>query len=195
MMVLVFALSVLSFKHHDHPATERATALLEATPTNEQIRWLSWEDAMQLHQQDPRKVLVNIYKTQCSWCSYMDRTTYRETHLIDYINKNFYAVKLNAEQREPIEFRDRTYKYVRSDGRGYHELAATMTSGGLGTPGIVFLDESLEVIQPITGYKDPDSFEKIITYFGENQYLNTPWDIYRSSYIPMNSTQLLKGRE
>ncbi len=199
-MVLVFALSILSFKN-DHndvlppPPSVKVAQKVDTEITGDQIRWLSWEDAMKLHQQAPRKVLVNIYKEQCGWCNYMDRTTYREAHLAKYINQNFYAVKLNAEQRDPIEFRDRTYKYVRSDGRGYHELAASMTSGGLGTPGIVFLNEDLEVIQPISGYKDPDNFEKIITYFGENQYLNTPWDIYQTSYIPMNSPQLLKGQK
>ncbi len=157
----------------------------------DQINWLSWEDAMELYKAEPRKIMVNIYTDHCGWCSHMDRTTYKQSHLIDYINENFYAVKLNAEQRSPIQFKNKTYKYVKSGTQGYHEFAASITMGGLGTPAMVFIDSELEVIQPMLGYKDPDNFEMIITYFGEDQYLSTPWNIYQTNYIPMTKPELL----
>ncbi len=34
-------------------------------------------------------------------------------------------------------------------------------------PSVVFMDEQGEVIQSIVGYKSPEEFERILTYFAE----------------------------
>ena len=185
ILIFLFAFSVLSF------TTEKTEPIVAPQTTATSINWLSWENAMALYKTEKKKFLVNIYTDHCGWCQHMDRTTYNQEHLAKYINANYYAIKLNAEQRESIEFNNKVYKYVKSGNVGYHELAASITMGGLGTPALVFIDEKLEVIQPMLGYKDPDNFEVIITYFGENQYLATPWDVYQANYQPMSRPKLI----
>ena len=72
---------------------------------------------------------------------------------------------------------------------GYHELAAEITFGKLSYPTIVFLDEKLNVIQPIPGYKDPTSLDKILKYFAEDYYKTTPWKKYEQMCVPPPSPQ------
>lgn len=184
ILIFFFALSVMSFVPLETPSIDPPAQKEKV----EQINWMTWENAMELFKTEKKKILVNIYSKTCEWCKHMDRTTYQEKHLAEYINDNYYAIKLDAEHRESITFNDKVYKYVKSGDQSYHELAATITMGGLGTPALVFIDEQLEVIQPMLGYKDSDSFETIITYFGENKYLNTPWDVYEANYILMTKT-------
>lgn len=188
ILVLLFAFSVLSF-------TPQAAMSVSEPPESELeaggVKWMSWENAMELFKTKKKKILVNIYTDRCGWCQHMDRTTYQESHLAQYINENYYPIKLDAEHRDAIKFNNKVYKYVKSGDQSYHELAASITMGGLGTPALVFIDEELEVIQPILGYKDPDNFETIVTYFAEDQYLTTPWDVYQSRYIPMTHPKLI----
>jgi thioredoxin-related protein len=47
------------------------------------------------------------------------------------------------------------------------------------------MDEGLEVIQAIPGYRDANEFEMIMTYFGENQYQKVPWETYQANYKPL----------
>jgi hypothetical protein len=50
------------------------------------------------------------------------------------INNNFYAVKLNAEGKKDITYKDYTFKY-RTEGKvKYHELAALLLNGKLSYP-------------------------------------------------------------
>lgn len=159
------------------------TSLVLSSQTK--INWLSWDEALKLHKEEKKKIFVDVYTNWCGWCKKMDAATFQKEHIAEYINENYYAVKFNAEQKEDIIFRGKTYKFVNQGRRGYHELAAQVTKGRLSYPTIVFLDENLNVIQPIPGFQDPRSFEMIMTYFAGNYFQNTPWRKYTQTYVSM----------
>ncbi len=150
------------------------------------INWLTWEQAIEKSQKQKKKILIDVYTDWCGWCKRMDAATFQQPHIAKYVNENYYAIKFDAEQKEEITFNGKTYKFVKNGRRGYNELAAEITRGRLSFPTIVFMDENLNVIQPVPGYKDPDQFEQIITYFARNEHLKTPWDKYQKSYQPLS---------
>ncbi len=147
-----------------------------------QVNWVTWEEAVILIQDEPRKVVVDVYTDWCGWCKKMDKTTFRNEEVVSYLNDNFYAVKFNAEQKADIEIKEKVYKFVKSGRNGYHELAAEITFGKLSYPTVVFLDEKLDVIQPIAGFKDAAMFEMIMTYFGGDHHKTIPWKKYSTNY-------------
>lgn len=149
---------------------------------NAKINWLTWEEALSKNEQEPRKIMVDIYTHWCGWCKRMDASTFNQTDIADYINANYYAIKFNAELTEDIEFKGKTYSYTANGKRGYHALAAEITNGMLSYPTTVFLDENLNHIQAIKGYKDAQSFEQIITYFGGDNHKKMPWESYQRNY-------------
>jgi len=152
------------------------------------INWLTWEEVVELQKVEKRKILVDIYTDWCGWCKRMDKTTFADDSIATYINKTYYAVKFNAEYKEPIKLGDKVYNFVKKDGqkgRGHHELALALTMGRLTYPSTVFLNENTQVIQPIPGYKDAKDFEIIMTYFGGNHHLTTPWQKYQDGYKPL----------
>src|SRR5688572_9227280 len=148
-------------------------------PVSAQVKWLSWEDAQAKNKVEPRKFIVDVYTNWCGWCKKMDVATFQKQDISSYINSNYYAVKFDAETKSDIHFKDKTFKFVRQGSSGYHQLAAEITFGKLSYPTIVFLDENLDVIQPIPGYQDPTSLDKIMKYFAENYYKTTPWKKYQ----------------
>ncbi len=163
------------------------------TEQNSGINWVSWEEAVALNKIEKKKIFVDIYTQWCKWCSKMDDTTFANQEISQYMNEHFYAVKFDAEQKEPIVFKDKTYEYVSADEasiqemavEGYHELAFEITKGRLSYPTFVFIDENLEVIQPIPGFKKAEVFEMIMTYFGNNKHTSTPWAKYQEEYVPL----------
>ena len=153
--------------------------------SSDKIAWLTWEEAIEMNEKAPRKIVVDIYTEWCGWCKRMDASTFSKAEIADYINANYYAVKFDAELKEDIIFKGKTYSYVANGRRGYHALAAEITGGMLSYPTTVFLDEEMNVIQAIKGYKDPNSFEQIATYFGGNNHKKQPWETYQKSYKPI----------
>lgn len=89
-------------------------------------------------EKDKKKIVVDIYTDWCGWCKRMDASTFQDPKVIKAINKNFYAVKFNAEQKEDINFKSKVYQFVPQGNRGYHSLAAEITQGRLSYPTFVF---------------------------------------------------------
>jgi thioredoxin-related protein len=161
----------------------------ESTVEDEgEIKWLSWEEALALSQKEERKVLLYIHTKWCNWCKRMDKNTFKRPEIADYINANYYPVQFDAEQQKVLEYRGKTYQFVENQKRGYHELAAELLKGRMSYPSIVFMDEKLEVIQPIIGFKYAEELMKILSYFAEDHYMNTPWSTFQRQYEP----QLIK---
>ncbi|MFH6985447.1 thioredoxin family protein [Marinoscillum luteum] len=148
----------------------------------QEIEWLSFEEAVAKSKEEPRKLLIDIYTDWCGWCKKMDRDAYANTHVAEYISKNFYAVKFNAEQTESIEFDGHTFKFIPQGKRGVHELAAALTNNKLSYPTTVFMDENLRIIQPIPGYMNAKSLDPILKYIGGDKFKNTKWEDFQKNY-------------
>jgi thioredoxin-related protein len=143
------------------------------------INWVSIEEAEQLVKQNPKKIFVDVYTDWCSWCKRMEANTFSHPYIIEYINKNFYAVKLNAEQDEPITFRG--VEYVNeSPGqnpgqrRSTHNFARALLQGRMSYPSVAFFDEELNLITAIPGYRDPKAFEPLLVFFHKDIFMDQP---------------------
>ncbi len=154
------------------------TAFRSVAPQTEpkHIKWLTVEEAYKLNQTTPRKFVIDVYTDWCGWCKVMDRETFSKPAIIDYVNANYYAVRLNAEQKEDIVLGNRTY---RSLGNA-HELAANLLQNKLSYPTTVFMDEKFQPIQPIAGYLEPRVFHQVVTFFGGNYHQKEPFDQFKS---------------
>lgn len=169
--------------------------------SQETITWVEWEEGINRSAQENKKIIVDLYTQWCGWCKKMDKTTFRDSIIVDYINSNYIAVKFDAEYREDIDFQGQIYKFTKGGLRGYHSLAAKMTHGKLRYPTIVFLNEEAEVIQALPGFQNAGNLEKILTYFAEDHHKTTPWATYRFNYrsqMPAvkknNNTRLVSGK-
>lgn len=155
------------------------------TSAQEKINWMSWEEAVKKSETEQRKIFVDIYTDWCTWCKRMDKATFQDEAIAKYMNENYYAVKFDAEQKTAINFRGKTYEYVSKGRRGYNQLAAELTQGRLSYPTIVFLDEGINIIQPIPGFRAKTEFEMMMTFFAEDFYKDTPWKTYVKAYTPI----------
>lgn len=137
------------------------TPVDDPTPATEEgtITWLTWEEAMIQMEAAPKKVFIDVYTDWCGWCKRMDATTFTDEEVVKYMNENFYAVKLDAEGREDLDYKGRTLQFRPSNnGRraGVHELAVVLLNGRLGYPSFVYLDEAQESLKISPGFKTPD---------------------------------------
>lgn len=144
------------------------------------IKWLSWDEAVKLSQTDakPKKMFIDVYTDWCGWCKKMDKDTFQHPDVSKYMQDNFYMVKLDAEGKAPIEYKGKTFKFVPSGRNGYHELAAALLQGQLSYPTVVFLDEEMNMLSPVPGYQKVEPFMQIAKYFGENIYKDKDWQSY-----------------
>lgn len=157
--------------------------------SSQEIQWMTMEEALQMRKTENKKILVDMHTDWCGWCKKMEEATFRQPHIAQYINENFLPVKFNAESQEAIDFNSSTYNWVRQGNRGYHELALKFAEslGRLSFPTIVFINENLQIIQPIPGFQKAEKFEPILHYIAGDYYLNTPWKAFEREFEGFNS--------
>ena len=144
--------------------------------TGNAINWMTWEDAITASEEEPKKIFIDVYTDWCGWCKKMDKSTFADQNVIQYMNENFYAVKFNAEQKKSIEYRGHTLEFQKSGRRGFHQLAYSLLDGRLSYPSYVYLDEEQNRITISPGFKYVDPFLKELKYIAGNHYETTPFN-------------------
>lgn len=152
---------------------------------DKQVAWRDWHTYFENDTRPDRKILLKVYTDWCTWCRRMEEQTFSAPHIATFINEKFYPVKFNAETKEDIVYKGKTYYYVKDGKRGHHELAATLLQGRMSYPTLVFIDEEGELIQCIVGFKTAEEFEMILAYFYGNYYKKKPWSAFKRDYPSM----------
>lgn len=159
-----------------------STSMLKAQE-NKGIHWISFEEAIALNEESPKLVFIDVYTDWCGWCKKMDASTFSNPEIVKYMNEKYYCVKLDAESKEPMQFMGQEFINPNPDGRkSTHQLAALLLNNKLSYPSYVFMNEDNKVLTVVKGYKDVNGFDPILHWFGEQVYLNTPFQEYIQVY-------------
>ena len=147
------------------------------------VNWMSWEEAVEASKTEPRLVFVDMYTSWCGWCKTMDRNTFANPVIAEVMNDHYYAVKMNAEMKDAIDFNGYQFVNPRPKGkRSAHQLAASLLENKLSYPSFVFLNGKFERLQIVPGYKSPQQFEPIIRYFVEGAPQSVPYEKYMQTF-------------
>ena len=112
----------------------------------------------------------------------MDAYTFVNPVIVDYISKNYYAVKFNAEMREPVTYLGKEYTPYQGPGKGPHTLVVTLTNGKLSYPTMVYLDAQGALVTVVPGYYVPRDLEPILHFIAEEAYRTTSWSEFEKGF-------------
>ncbi len=178
--ILIIVCSILTTTYCIAQKNKKANAEPKVeTPkvSNKQINWHTMQELTALQKTSPKKVFVDVYTDWCGWCKVMDKNTFTDSNVIEMINKDYYAIKFNAEGNETIDFLGQTYTNT-GGKRSSHPLAVKLLSGKLSYPSTLYLDEQLNVLTPVAGYLKPAEIKPILSFFGNNTYKTKTWEEY-----------------
>ena len=152
----------------------------ESVDVDPEIKWYTWEEAIELNKTEPRDLFIDVYTDWCGYCKKMDRHAFCDPDIIQYLNKNFYSIKLNAEQKEDIMYNNQKFSYVKTKGRtgGIHVLAYSLLDGKLSYPSIVYMNSDIERVLLAPGYKTAKQLMPELKFTKEKHYLNKSFDTY-----------------
>lgn len=153
--------------------------------TSSKIHWLTFEEAFTLHQETPKKWVIDVSTVWCGWCKKMDKTTFSDSLVVDHVSESFYAVALDGEYKGDITLGDHTYEFVNEGQRGYHQLPSELMGGKRSYPTVVFLSQELQNLSSIPGYKNAADFLQIVDFFETYDATDNPitWNDFVASYV------------
>lgn len=147
------------------------------------VKWYTFEEAVELNSQNPKKIFIDVYTDWCSWCKVMDEKTFSHPEIADYLNENYYPVKFNAESTEPVHFANTVFENNGKGRRSMHDLAVALLQGKMSFPSVAYLDENNQLLTAVPGYLTPVQIEPILVFFGEDHYKGKNWEEFQKTFI------------
>ena len=149
---------------------------------SEKVKWYTIEEAEELTKTEPRKLFIDVYTDWCGWCKKLDKETFTDPVIANILNTEFYAVKFDAESKEPIEFMGHTFINKGTGTRGTHQLAAALLQGKMSYPSAAYMNERLELLFAVPGYFSAKDIEPLLHFISSDSYQTTDFQKYKESF-------------
>ena len=131
-----------------------------AVAEKKEIHWQSYESGMQMIKDQNKKGLLHFYTDWCTYCKLMNRQTFVDPKVVDYINENFIPIRVNADKQKKVA---KEYGVTRFPNTWF---IAEDSSALSNQPGFIQPDMLLNMLK----FLNTDSFKKMkFSEFMENQ--------------------------
>ncbi len=135
------------------------------------LQWTNYTTGVRMASASSKKILIDVYTDWCSWCKKMDKDTYGDEAIKDYLMKNYVLVRLNAES----DVKDTVGSEIMTQA----DIARAYKVEGY--PTTVFLASDGEAITSVPGYLKPTEFMYVLRYIAEDQYKKMSYQDYLDS--------------
>ena len=125
----------------------------------DKLSWMAFDAAAEKAKRENKHMIVDVYTTWCGWCKVMDRQTYGNAEVANYLTENFVLAKVNGESSAELHYK----------GEAMSERAFARKVGVTGFPTTYFLKPDADIIGGAPGFITPDNF---IIYA---KYVSTKW--------------------
>ncbi len=142
----------------------------------QEVKWMTFDEAIAAQKKNPKKIFVDVYTPWCGPCKMLDKNTFGNKDVANYLNENYYAVKFNGEGNEIVnykgqKFENKGYDPAKADRRNSpHPFANYLQVQAY--PTMLFFDEKGEFLQPLAGYLTPSQIEMFLKLFAKDDFKN-----------------------
>ncbi|MFY0654405.1 MAG: thioredoxin fold domain-containing protein [Cyclobacteriaceae bacterium] len=116
--------------------------------SGDELEWKSIEEVQKEVVDNPKLVFIDFTAKWCGWCKVMDKKTFTSPEVIEYLNENFYSVKLNFDNPRRFEFM----------GEQYTAKDFAKSHGITGLPTMLVFNPDMKLNDRIVGYQKPKQF-------------------------------------
>lgn len=122
----------------------------------QEIKWMSLDVALTLQKKNPKPIFMDVYTDWCGPCKMLDKQTFQDKSVVEYISKNYYGVKFNAEDNSVVNYKGKKYvnpgfSAERKGRNSAHEFGLFLKIQGY--PSMVILDKKGEISNTIVGFR------------------------------------------
>jgi thioredoxin-related protein len=130
---------------------------------NAGVQWMTPAETDAAMNKETKAIIIDVYTTWCHYCKVMDATTWKNDSVTQYVQDHFYAMKLNAEDKQPLTWNGKVYEYL--PRYKVNKLAVELLRGNMVYPSTIIIPEKGDW-EIIPGAFKPADVEIVLKYYG-----------------------------
>lgn len=112
------------------------------------IKWYTYEEGVAQGKNQGKKVLINFFADWCRYCKKMEKTTFKDSSVVHYLNEHFIPIRVDCDREK--------------------QTASLYNIRGL--PATWFLTEEGRKLSQLPGYIPPEKLLRILKYIHTESY-------------------------
>jgi len=125
------------------------------------VEWTSMEKGLEAARREDKYIVIDFYTSWCKWCKVMEKRTFSDQTVAEYLKTNFICVRVNAEDSQS----DFTFR-----GRSLSPSELAREFGVRGYPSMAYLESGGNLIMVVPGFIPPEKYIHVLKYFDEGHY-------------------------
>lgn len=136
------------------------------------INWIDINECIELMKTKKKKVFLFINSDYSNVSKIILASTLKHQIIADYINNNFYPVKINYDMKDSLKFNEGIYINEKKIAGYPHQFVLALLQPEIRLPSIVLFDEEFKILNIARAYYPPTTIERLLEYFSNNYYKN-----------------------
>ena len=95
VLLLIFAFQQIG--------AETVTTAETVSKTKDGIKWYALDEALPMAKEQKKFIFIDFYTTWCHYCKKMDKEVFNKAEIINLLNNDFIAVKVNGDSKKVLE--------------------------------------------------------------------------------------------
>lgn len=171
--ILTFFIAFTLSAQHNAPASDNSHGL---------VKWMTFKEAQDAFIKQEKPFLIDVYTDWCGWCKYMNKTTYSDPGLANYINTYFYPIQFDAETHDTIVYNGTEYYNTGTEKKSAHQLAIKLLNGKLSYPSTVFVANKHQFSLLSQGYLEVKKIEPLLIFTVENVFRTSQYEDFSINF-------------
>ncbi|WP_299062321.1 DUF255 domain-containing protein [uncultured Polaribacter sp.] len=129
------------------------------------LQTFTFEEVEKKMKQTPKPIIVFNYTDWCKICFGMKQTTFKNSEVITLLNKHFYFILLNGEEKKEILFLGKNFKFLPSGSNtGVHELTKALATvhKKIAYPTTTILNSEFEIDAQLVGFYNSKKIRQVL---------------------------------
>ncbi len=124
------------------------------------VTWHKYDEGIKLAKDQNKKIFIDFYADWCVFCKKMEKETFADADIANYLNQNFIPIKIftDVEQRLALK-----YKVT-------------------GLPSFIFLDEKTKKITKLPGFVSASNLMPILQFIKTDSYKSMSFEKFMENY-------------
>ncbi|WP_424492382.1 thioredoxin family protein [Salinimicrobium sp. GXAS 041] len=132
------------------------------------VKWITFEQLEDSLRHSPKKTVLYFTAAWCVYCRKMDQNAFKNPEVVQILNNEYFAVKMDVESLDTIRFDGRQFfnEQAKTRRNGVHQLPLLLASRKnkkFSVPALILLDENFRQVHRKFEYLTSQDLKNFLT--------------------------------